>query len=89
MPGPKQVLRQELWLWGPNPRQGSEPVELLLEIFIDKVKFVVILKCIQLLLGEEEKERGRGERKILVRKRTNVNQCLFVELNSLCIPGWP
>lgn len=49
-PDPKQVLRQELWLWGPNSRQVSEPVELL-EIFIDKVKFVVILKSIQLLLG--------------------------------------
>lgn len=76
-PDPKQVLRQELWLWGPNSRQVSEPVEFL-EIFIDKVKFVVILKSIQLLLGEEERERGRGkERKILVRKRTNVNQCLL------------
>lgn len=48
---PKQVLRQEMWLWGPNPRQGSEPLELLLEIFIDEVKFMVFFKSIHFLLG--------------------------------------
>lgn len=47
---PKQVLRQKMQLWGPNPRQGSEPVKLL-KIFIDEVKFMVIFKSIHFLLG--------------------------------------
>lgn len=57
----------------------SEPVELL-EIFIHEVKFVVILKSILFPLGEEGMSRWRGrrgERKILVRTRTNLNQCLL------------
>lgn len=47
---PKQVLRQEMRLWSPNPRQGSEPVKLL-KIFIDEVKFTVIFNSIHFLLG--------------------------------------
>jgi hypothetical protein len=46
-----------------GPGQDPWLAELLLEIFIDQVKFVVILKFMQFLLGKKEGERERGREK--------------------------
>lgn len=56
-PGAGPVLWREGLPWGLGSGATYGPVELVLEVFIDHVKFTVICKSVYFLLGKERKKK--------------------------------